>query len=191
MRKAAKLLPFFAIVIAMALPVSASQFLDVPFDEMVRGTSAVVRGTIVGPVTSAWDESGEVIYSYANLRVDEYVTGSGPAMIRLREVGGTVAGYTQQAIGFPVLRQGEDVVLLLSNWEDSGDYRIHGYARGKFLVRDSDRGMMLQLDREPQGHRGSTNARVGETAADFSMDEFRQMVRSIARGGINTPIRNR
>ena len=61
---------------------------------------------------------------------------TGPDTLVVREVGGTVDGYTQEAIGFPAIRSGEDVVLLLAQWEDSADYRIHAFNQGKFLVRN-------------------------------------------------------
>jgi hypothetical protein len=182
---------YLFLVLAMALPAAASQFLDVPFDETVRGTSAIVRGTVVGPVTSAWDPSGEVIYSYATVRIDEYLTGSGPLEIRIREVGGTVGDYTQQAIGFPELRSNESVVLLLTSWDDGPEYRIHAYSRGKYLVRENARGLMLFADSQPQGSRAGADAKQGAVEPDYSLDEFRDMVRSIIGARDARPVRNR
>jgi hypothetical protein len=172
------------LVLAVALcamPLAASQFLDIPFDQMVRGTTAVVRGTI-GPVSASWDADHEVIFSYARVDVSDYIAGDGPAVLMLREVGGTVDGYTQQAIGFPSLREGEDVVLLLTVWEDSGEYRIQGFHRGKYLVRDRNGRAMMRLDRETQGT-GRDDA-AAKTAADdeVSIDEFRTQVGAVMRG---------
>lgn len=191
MRTVATRLVYLCLASLMALPVAASQFLDVPFDETVRGTTAIVRGTVVGPVTSAWDASGEVIFSYATVRVDEYLTGSGPSMIRVREVGGTVGDYTIQAIGFPELRSDEDVVLMLTTWEDEGEYRIHAYSKGKYLVRENARGPMLFLDQELQGGKSSGNAKRVAGEPDYSLDEFRDAVRAIVGARDGRPVRNR
>src|SRR5688572_21514051 len=90
------------LVVALALPLSASQFIELSFDTVVRESDFVVRAT-VGPVTSAWDDSGEVIFSRAPLYVKNYMSGDGPEVLMLKEVGGTVDGYTQEAVGFPAI----------------------------------------------------------------------------------------
>lgn len=173
------------LVLAVALcamPLSASQFLDIPFDQMVRGTTSVVRGTI-GPVSASWDADHEVIFSHARVDVSDYLAGDGPSVLMLREVGGTVDGYTQQAIGFPALREGEDVVLLLTVWEDTGEYRIQGYHRGKYLVNERNGRAMLRLDRETQGSgREAGFAKSAPSDDEISIDEFRAQVGAIIRG---------
>lgn len=169
-------------VVLCAVPMSASQFIDIPFDQMVRGTTAVVRGT-VGPVTAGWDADHEVIYSWARVDVSDYIAGDGPSVLMMREVGGTVDGYTQQAIGFPELREGEDVVLLLTIWEETGEYRIQGYHRGKYLVNERGGRTMLRLDRATQGSpRDAAFAKSAPSDDEVSMDEFRAQVGSIMRG---------
>ena len=172
-----------ALAVALcAMPLSASQFLDIPFDQMVRGTTSVVRGTI-GPVSASWDADHEVIFSYARVDVSDYLAGDGPAVLILREVGGTVDGYTQQAIGFPELREGEEVVLLLTVWEDSGEYRIQGFHRGKYLVNERNGRTMLRLDRETQGNpRETALSKSAPSDDDVSIDEFRAQVGAIMRG---------
>src|SRR5688572_17288608 len=101
------------LLLALALPLSASQFVDMPFDQVARESQLVVRGTI-GETYSAWDDAHEVIYTYATVRVHRYFGEStGPDIVMIREVGGTVDGYTQEAIGFPAIRSGENVVLML------------------------------------------------------------------------------
>jgi len=179
MRTMATRLLYLCLTSLLALPMAASQFLDIPFDETVRGSSAIVRGTVVGPVTSAWDADGQIIYSYATVRVDEYIAGNGPSVIRVREVGGTVGDYTIQAIGFPELRSDENVVLLLTTREDGPEYRIHAYAKGKYLVRDNANGPMLFRDHELQGERAASNAKRAPQQPDFSLEQFRDAVRSI------------
>ena len=163
----------------LALPLSASQFIKLPFDKVVQESTFVVRG-VVGPVDAAWNDEGEIIFSSANLEISEYLVGTGPRLLRIREVGGTVNGYTQQAIGFPELREGEEVVLMLTRWDDSGDYRIHAYAQGKYVVE----GKRVRLD-AGQGEMRPDHSTQKTAAEDgMSLDELRSMVVAAERGHV-------
>src|SRR5688500_17554156 len=123
------------LLIVSAMPLSAAQFVEQAFDQVARDARYVVRGSVIN-TWSAWDDTHEVIYTYATVRVSRYFGEiAGPDTLVVREVGGTVDGYTQEAIGFPAIRRGEQVVLLLSQWDDSADLRIHAYNQGKYLVQ--------------------------------------------------------
>ena len=179
------------LLVLSALPLSASQFIDMPFDRVAREANLVVRGTI-GETWSAWDDSHEVIFTYATVRVHRYFgETTGPDTVLIREVGGTVDGYTQEAIGFPMIRAGEDVVLMLSRWEDSADYRIHAFNQGKYLVRNRDGVETLIADPVQQGHgrlagheRGGVRTNALDEAPGLSIEEFAQMVED-ARAGLD------
>ena len=172
----------FLLVLA-ALPLSASQFVDMPFDQVARESAYIVRGSVV-QTWSAWDDAHEVIYTYATVRVNRYFgETTGPDMLVIREAGGTVDGYTMEAIGFPMIRESEDVVLFLSTWENSTDYRIHAFNQGKFLVRKKGAVETLISDPvkqgdarlAPDGPRGRV-ATTAEEGPSMTMDEFAQMV---------------
>jgi len=141
------LLSLGLLLLAVALPLSASQFVRLPFDQVTRESAFIVRGS-ADQTWSAWDDAHEIIYTYATVRVTRYFgEATGPDTLLVREAGGTVGDYVQEAIGFPELRRGEDVVLFLSQWENSTDYRIHAFNQGKFLVRN--RGGMEVLVEDP------------------------------------------
>ena len=172
--------PWVLLVILAALPLSASQFIELPFDKIARESSLIVRGSVEN-TWSAWDDSHEIIYTYATVRVNRYFGEStGPDTLVVREVGGTVDGYTLEAIGFPAIRSGEDVVLMLGRWEDSADYRIHAFNQGKYLVRNIAGVEMLSADPVQQGdgrigrERMHTNAEP--VAGGLLIQEFAQMV---------------
>ena len=172
--------PWVLLVILAALPLSASQFIELPFDKIARESSLIVRGSVEN-TWSAWDDSHEIIYTYATVRVNRYFGEStGPDTLVVREVGGTVDGYTLEAIGFPAIRSGEDVVLMLGRWEDSADYRIHAFNQGKYLVRNIGGVEMLSADPVQQGdgrlgrERMHTNAEP--VAGGLLIQEFAQMV---------------
>ena len=184
------------LLVLAALPLSASQFVDQPFDRVARESAFVVRAT-VGDTWSAWDDAHEVIYTYATVHVSRYFgEATGPDTLVIREAGGTVDGYTMEAIGFPAIRSGEDVVLLLAQWEGSADYRIHAFNQGKFLVRN--RGGVEVLIEDPVKQGDTRLAREGriramgveEEGPAFTIDELAQMVTD-ARAGHEVDIEKR
>jgi hypothetical protein len=167
------------VLSAVAIPAVASQFISMPFDRVVRGSAVVVRAT-VGPVSSSWDSEGEVIFSSAPLTVSEYLRGNGPNVLMVREVGGTVGDYTQQAIGFPELREGEDVVLFLAPWEEGDAMRIFAYRQGKYLFdRAAD---VVFSDPEGQGDQVNRSDKMAARDGGMTISEFREMVRAAGRG---------
>ena len=181
---------FGFLLLVLALPLSASQFVHLPFDQVARESKFIVRGT-VEQTWSAWDDAHEVIFTYATVRVNRYFgEATGPDTLVVREVGGTVDGYTQEAIGFPAIRQGENVVLFLSRWDDSTDYRIHAFNQGKFLVKSRGGVEVLIEDPLKQGEgrlespdRFHVKANAEETGL-FTIDELAEMVEA-ARAGVH------
>lgn len=175
------------LVLLTALPLSASQFIRLPFDRVVKDSAVVVRG-VVGPVESSWDANGDVIYSRSLLKVTSYINGFGPTIIPLREVGGTVDGYTQEAIGFPALREGEEVVLFLNQWDDGADYRITAYSQGKYLVRIAEDGTeMVMPDPVEQGterERGRIRMLQRDADQGTPFNDFVQMIDAANRGRV-------
>ena len=191
-RRALSLIAF--VLIVSAVPLAASQFIDQSFDQVARDASYVVRGSVVD-TWSAWNDTHDVIFTYATIRVSRYFgERAGPDTLLVREVGGTVDGYTQEAIGFPAIRRGEQVVLFLSEWENSTDLRIHAYNQGKYLVRmRSDRTEVLVSDPVKQGEERLASAgprMAAEAENGLTIEEFAGMVES-ARAGESTPrVRN-
>ena len=181
-RRALSFIAFLLIVSAM--PLSASQFIDQAFDDVARGATYIVRGSVVD-TWSAWNDDHDVIFTYATVRVSRYFgERTGPDTLVVREVGGTVDGYTQEAIGFPAIRSGEQVVLLLSEWENSTDLRIHAFNQGKYLVRQRGGFEVLVSDPVKQGEERRTMERNQFSAEEngLTIEEFADMVES-ARAG--------
>jgi len=178
-------LSLLALLFLVSLPVFASQFVELSFDQVASESQLIVRGTVVDTY-SAWDDAHEVIYTYATVRVSRYFgETTGPDMLVVKEVGGTVDGYTMEAIGFPEVRQGEDVVLFLKAWDDSTDLRIHAYNQGKMLVRERGGRQLVVADSVHQGEshvgREGRGPSAQVDAADdlngaLSIDELSQMI---------------
>ncbi|HEX2834150.1 MAG TPA: hypothetical protein VHW00_14165 [Thermoanaerobaculia bacterium] len=190
-----------ALLFLVSLPLSASQFVEMPFDQVARESQYVVRAQVVDR-WSAWDDAHEVIYTYATLRVNRYFgETAGPDTLVVREAGGTVDGYTMEAIGFPELRAGEDVVLFLSPWSDgSADLRIHAFNQGKLLVRqrgtlevvvpDAVRQGDARLARNTPGRLDVRTDSVDDLSGALSLDELTQMIDD-ARAGKSLPVLTR
>ncbi|MEA2463315.1 MAG: hypothetical protein QOJ98_1062 [Acidobacteriota bacterium] len=183
------------LLIVAAVPLSASQFIDQPFDQTARNANLIVRGQVVDSY-SAWDSAREVIYTYSTVRVTRYFgETTGPDTVVVRNVGGEIDGYRQEAVGFPELRNNEHVVLMLERNEDGADYRIHAYNQGKFLVRHRGGVEVLISDPVTQGaerlHVTSPRFQlgteaVGDDVAALGIDEFARMVED-ARAGSGSP----
>ena len=176
-----------SLLLALALPLSASQFKEISFDQVAAGAKYAVRGHVM-ETWSAWDDAHEVIYTYATLRVSRYFGEiTGPDTLVVREVGGTVDGYTQEAIGFPAIRRNEQVVLFLSEWDDSTDLRIHAFNQGKFLVQVRAGHEVLVADPIQQGH-GRAEAierrSISSEGAALGIEEFAEMVDAARAGRI-------
>jgi hypothetical protein len=190
-------LSLMALLFLVSLPLSASQFVEMSFDQVAREAQYVVRAHVVDTY-AAWDDSHEVIYTYATLRVSRYFGESaGPDTLVVREVGGTVDGYTQEAIGFPEIRAGEDVVLFLAPWTDGGaEMRIHAFNQGKLLVKERLGRELVVSDEVRQGDArlGRGEGRLPNVRAEgaddlsgaLSLDELAAMITD-ARAGKSLP----
>ena len=174
-------------LMVLALPLAASQFVQLPFEQIARQSQFIVRGNVEN-TWSAWDSAHEVIYTYATVRVNRYFgDATGPDTLTVREVGGTVGDYTQEAIGFPAIRRGEEVVLFLAAWEDNGaEFRINAFNQGKFLVRNRGGVEVLVEDPVKQGDgrlHSPDRFQVQTNAIGLTMDEFSSMVEAARAGG--------
>jgi hypothetical protein len=174
------------VLLATSVPLSASQFIQLPFDQVAREATVIVRGSIVSTY-SAWDSAHETIFTYATVRVQRYIgETTGPDTVIVREAGGTVGDYTQEAIGFPALREGENVVLMLTKWDDSDDWRIHAYNQGKYLVHKTLRGEVLTEDPVKQGDErlgGADHPRI-QADSGWTMQEFEEMAVAAREGRV-------
>ena len=154
-------------------------------------SSSAIRGQVT-ETWSAWDASHDVIYTYATVRVTRYFgEATGPDTLVVREVGGTVDGYTQEAIGFPAIRRGEQVVLFLSQWDDGSEYRMHAFNQGKYLVQMRSGREVLVADPVKQGEaRIARDERmsISTEAAGLGIEEFAAMVDAARAGRISADV---
>lgn len=122
---------------------SGSTFAAVSDRQLTCEATDIIQGQVID-VRSAWDEERVAIWTTATVQVQGNIKGKmlRGGVVEVKEVGGTVNGFTIAAIGFPTFHNGEEVVMLLRPWEgNSTAYRVWGYGRGMYnLTRDGKQG---------------------------------------------------
>jgi hypothetical protein len=158
---------FALLALLSAAPASASQFQPIALSELVAGSDAVVQLRVVS-TTAAWEQNGRLLVTTAEVQVVRALRG--PRVpgetFTIREVGGTVAGYTVDALGFPQLVAGDELVVFLTRWPD-GTPRISAYGQGFYQVVRTD-GVERLVPGPTQGER--PDARVVGPAAGETVD---------------------
>lgn len=103
-----------ALVFSTFLSSTAEATVAIQLDrpQLVAMSDLVVRAT-VGGVTSRWNEDHSQILTLTRLTVTQYLQGSGPSELVLRQFGGEVDGLVSRIAGDAHLEPGQDVVLCL------------------------------------------------------------------------------
>lgn len=124
-----------AVGIVILLGIGAAwstTLIKLDFADLAGQADRIVLGTVAG-LNSHWEETGRFIQTDVVIDVERYVTGSGPAQLTLRTLGGRIGGLGQVAEGAASFSPGERVLVFLTAWED-GTPKVLGYAQGKSRV---------------------------------------------------------
>jgi len=115
------------------VPVTAHATISraVAFDEKVANASAIVMGKCVAQ-ESRWDDSRNWILTYSTFRIEKTLKGQPAERITIVTPGGTVGHITQDVIGVPKFREGEENVVFVKNSQagptvaylEQGNYRL-------------------------------------------------------------------
>lgn len=146
-----RLIPAFVfLMIVGILPASASTFVAMTAEELIAEADAVVQGTVI-QLESRWDKNGRIIVTEATVQVSEAIVGSAPSQIVVKTPGGEVANYRMEALGFPQLAKGEEVILFLKADQNIQVSRIVGHQQGHFEVVKRLDGVSLAVPRIEDG----------------------------------------
>lgn len=173
-----------AIVLLASATVSASVFEPVSDRQLVCEAAHVVRGRVTS-VRSAWDTAHTAIWTTASLQVDGTIRGAlgRGAVATIKEVGGTVDGFTIRGEQFPTFREGEELVVLLRPWDDgSGAYRVWGYGRGMFVVERGPDGKAGSARRYDVVETGRPVMVTDQVPAVIVVERLEEQLRGLARG---------
>ena len=171
----------------VAAPVArATVAVELQRPQLVADADLVVRVTVLDH-RSAWNADNTAILTWTRLRVTEYLKGSGPAELTLRQMGGEAEGMVQYVPGDPRLATGTDAVLFLRRG-DAVTF-LTAMAQSVFLIdRGVDGGSYVRRDLT-----GLTFARITPTrpmevyepptvTLVETLDALRASVRALAGG---------
>src|SRR5688500_16731347 len=98
----------------LLVPVTAGATIvrAVQFDEKVENAPAIILGTCVAQ-RSEWDAARNWILTYSTFRIEKTLKGMPAQEITIVTPGGTVDGITQEIIGVPRFREGDEHALFV------------------------------------------------------------------------------
>jgi hypothetical protein len=170
---------------------SATQVIELTFEQMVRGASDVVVGRVVS-ATSRWGDASRrwMLTDYV-VDVEQRVLGQGAAgPLTITYWGGTIDGETQRIMGMELPAVGQRHVLLLrTGWQTSAGSPIVGLDQGLFRVEpDAVSGLDLVRARGSQTVRrdgaGRPELATGtvDASSAMSLAEFLAWIQSVPAG---------
>jgi hypothetical protein len=154
-------------------------------EQLVAQSDLVVRATVESH-TTAWNQEHTHIVTLTRIAVREYIKGSGPGDLVLRQFGGTVGGLTEHVPGDGRLAQGQDVVLFLRRGD--GVVYLTALAQSVFFVAAASGGQTTvarDLSQLTFAHfDASGRMTLGPPALELieTLDQLAQSVRASAGG---------
>lgn len=109
-------------------------------EELTSESAVVIHGTVESVHCEWEDESGHTIRTIVGLQVKEYLKGSGNPFLQVEQMGGQIGDIGDVVVGTPVLKKGDEVILLLIN--DNGTLKIHSIALGCYKIVETRDGTM-------------------------------------------------
>jgi hypothetical protein len=174
-----RLMSIGLLLVAVAVPLSASTFFKLSPRDLVRDSAAVVQGQVL-KVSSFWDASGRVIVTEAQIQVEEKIFGNAPSVVVVRTFGGTVNGYTVEAHGFPKFRANERLLLYLEAEKD-GVTRVAGYQQGQFRIVRDQAGVEIAVPTVDGADIIGRDGRLAAPAKAIRLDVLKSSIRNEAR----------
>ncbi len=135
-------------------PASGTTLMRMSLAQITQAAQVIVRARCIGNSTR-WD-AGE-IWTFTSFDVEETWSGSAPAQISVRLLGGSVGNLTSTVSGVPRFSPGEEVVLFL---ESTAARRLFHCELGAGHLPDSPRRSHGRRSRRA-GHRRFPRFRSG------------------------------
>ena len=118
-------------VLSTSQPASGTTLMRMSLAQISQTAQVIVRARCIGNSTR-WD-AGE-IWTFTSFDIEETWSGSAPAQISVRLLGGRVGNLTSTVSGVPRFSPGEEVVLFLETTA-RGDFSIVSWEQGTFRIR--------------------------------------------------------
>ena len=173
-----KVLALSALLLLVPVAAHATIAQAMKFDDKVENAASIIVGTCVAQ-RSEWDPARNWILTYSTFRIEKTLKGMPGQSITIVTPGGTVDGITQEIIGVPRFREGEEHALFLRNSQagptvlylEQGAYKVIK-ERGERVVQPAVSSVVLV-----DTGRGSAVAPEGRR----SLREFEGSVRETIR----------
>ncbi|MGR8980773.1 MAG: hypothetical protein ACU84H_11885 [Gammaproteobacteria bacterium] len=179
MRNTFKLLTAAAFLL-IAAPSSASTFLAMSEQDLVRKSQFVVKGTVT-EVNSSWNKDGSIIITEAAVDVDERWMGAGPDKLTVQTFGGQVGDFIVEAHGFPEFVPGEQAILFLYKEPLDGSFRVLGYQQGQYRVVTRLDGVTLAVPMVDEDvPLFGPDGRPGAMPSSIEIDAFKKRIKDAA-----------
>ena len=124
-----------AVVLGCSASVCSALMTKTTTEELTAGATTIAVADVVS-ARSEWGCDGTTIFTYARLRVTDWLKGSGSTELTVRVEGGEVDGIGLWVEDEPVFRQSEKVVIFLKASQESGVMEVKGLYQGKFRVEN-------------------------------------------------------
>ena len=175
-----------AVVCALAMAPRAARatvMVKLAQEELVTQSDLVVR-VVAGPQTTRWNEDDKRILTLTRLSVREYLKGTGPSELTLRQFGGTLQGMTLRVPGDAHLRPGEEAVVFLRR--GVGVVYLTAMAQSVYEVVPTARGPVVRRDLHDvefvaPDARGALVPSGAPAEPDQELVRFTEAVRAAAR----------
>lgn len=126
-----KALALSAFLLLVPLAADATIVRAMKFDDKVENAEAIIIGTCVAQ-RSEWDAARNWILTYSTFRIEKTLKGMPAQETTIVTPGGTVDGITQEVIGVPRFREGEQHALFVRPSQagptvlylEQGDYKV-------------------------------------------------------------------
>jgi Matrixin/Putative Ig domain len=133
------LLFFVALFCFFSVPAKATTVVMLTDDELIVHSRLIVSGRVVS-VTTAWDDSASMAWTYVEILTDKVLKGEiGERTIVLKQLGGAVGESGVRIFGQPEFRVGERTLLYLNTGRDGSLHSAHAFM-GKFSIRQGPTG---------------------------------------------------
>ena len=172
---------FVALFCSFGAPAKATTVVMLTDTELVVHSRLIVSGRVVS-VTSAWDDSASMAWTYVEIITDRLLKGEiADGKIVLKQLGGAVGESGMHVFGQPEFRVGERVLLYLNTGTDGSLHSAHAFM-GKFTIRRDPTGQEF-VERGIKANdvqfidRGNIGEVTNVAPLDFYVDNIRSTLR--------------
>lgn len=125
------------LAIACGATAVATTVIPMSVEELSQAATQVIEGQAVRS-WSAWNPQHTLIYTYTSVAVSRTLKGSAPAVVVVKQPGGSAGGFTQTVWGVRHLQAGEHALLFLRpSVAADGTLVVVGLMQGQFHIYEA------------------------------------------------------